>query len=182
QIFKHNVNALGRIGPADQQPTEGEARRNKKKSPRRAIERSIADRQGPNIRRQERIVPYIVPPWWQGPQTFIEASTEEAQARHDRITQDESDAIHIYTDGSGINGGVGAAAVCTTTQETKSAYMGDDTTSTVYAGELQGISLALQIAQEDRTKGNRRSKVMIYTDNQAAIRSTAKPKDGFLRI
>jgi ribonuclease HI len=176
QIFKHNVNALGRIGPGDHGPTEGETRRNKKKSPRRAIEQSITDRQGPNIRRQEHITPYIVPPWWQGPQTFIEASIEEAQARHEQIIQDELDAIHIYTDGSGIDGSIGAAAVCTTTQETKSAYMGDETTSTVYAGELQGISLALQIAQEDRSKGNRRSKVAIYTDNQAAIRSTARPK------
>ncbi|KAF6525599.1 hypothetical protein HZS61_011394 [Fusarium oxysporum f. sp. conglutinans] len=175
QIFKHNVNALGRIGPGDHGPTEGETRRNKK-SPRRAIEQSITDRQGPNIRRQEHITPYIVPPWWQGPQTFIEASIEEAQARHEQIIQDELDAIHIYTDGSGIDGSIGAAAVCTTTQETKSVYMGDETTSTVYAGELQGISLALQIAQEDRSKGNRRSKVAIYTDNQAAIRSTARPK------
>ncbi|KAF5669922.1 reverse transcriptase [Fusarium denticulatum] len=176
QIFKHNVDALGRIGPAGREHTEGEVRRHKKKSPRTAIEQSITDRQGPNIRQQEHIAPYIVAPWWQGPQTFIEASTEEAQARHDRIMHDEPDAIHVYTDGSGINGSIGAAAVCTTTQEAKSAYMGHDTTSTVYAGELQGISLALQIAQEDRSKGNRRSKVVIYADNQAAIRSTAKPK------
>ncbi|KAF6525556.1 hypothetical protein HZS61_011351 [Fusarium oxysporum f. sp. conglutinans] len=153
QIFKHNVDTLGRVGPAERRHTEEEARRNKKKSPRRAIEQAIRDRQGPDIRRQERIVPYI-------------------------IIQDEPDAVHIYTDGSGISGHIGAAAVCTTTQETKSAYMGDDTTSTVYAGELQGISLALQIAQEDRPRGNSRSKVLIYTDNQAAIRSTAKPKDG----
>ncbi|KAG6979043.1 RNA-directed DNA polymerase from mobile element jockey [Fusarium oxysporum f. sp. conglutinans] len=176
QIFKHNVDTLGRVGPAERRHTEEEARRNKKKSPRRAIEQAIRDRQGLDIRRQERIVPYIVPPWWQGPQTFIETNTEEAQIKHEQIIQDEPDAVHIYTDGSGIGGHIGAAAVCTTTQETKSAYMGDDTTSTVYAGELQGISLALQIAQEDRSRANSRSKVLIYTDNQAAIRPTAKPK------
>ncbi|PCD20294.1 hypothetical protein AU210_015951 [Fusarium oxysporum f. sp. radicis-cucumerinum] len=176
QIFKHNVDTLGRVGPAERRHTEEEARRNKKKSPRRAIEQAIRDTQGPDIRRQEHIAPYIVPPWWQGPQTFIERNTEEAQIKHEQIIQDEPDAVHIYTDGSGIGGHIGAAAVCTTTQETKSAYMGDDTTSTVYAGELQGISLALQIAQEDRSRGNSRSKVLIYTDNQAAIRSTAKPK------
>ena len=67
QIFKHNVDTLGRVGPAERRHTEEEARRNKKKSPRRAIEQAIRDRQGPDIRRQERIVPYIVPPWWQGP-------------------------------------------------------------------------------------------------------------------
>jgi ribonuclease HI len=54
--------------------------------------------------------------------------------------------------------------------------MGADTTSTVYAGELQGIILALRMAAADRAKGNNRSKLLIYTDNQAAIRSSAKPK------
>ncbi|RKL20549.1 hypothetical protein BFJ72_g15022 [Fusarium proliferatum] len=175
QIYKHNVDTLGRVGPAEQETMISDARRKKKKSPRRVIEQSITDRQGPNIRK-EQVAPYVVPPWWQGPQTFIEGSTEEAQNRHEQITQNEPDAVHIYTDGSGIGGHIGAAAVCITLQETKSAYMGDDTTSTVYAGELQGISLTLQIAQEDRSKGNRRSKVLIYTDNQAAIRSTARPK------
>ncbi|EXK26220.1 hypothetical protein FOMG_17190 [Fusarium oxysporum f. sp. melonis 26406] len=57
--------------------------------------------------------------------------------------------------------------------------MGGEMTSTLYTGELQGISLVLQVAQEDRRKGNRRSKLPIYTDNQAAIRSTAKPKGKF---
>ncbi|KAF6788745.1 zinc knuckle [Colletotrichum musicola] len=54
--------------------------------------------------------------------------------------------------------------------------MGDDATSTVYAGELQGVILALEIAQADKENGNNRSRVLIYTDNQAAIRSSAKPK------
>ncbi|OAQ65570.1 zinc knuckle [Purpureocillium lilacinum] len=54
--------------------------------------------------------------------------------------------------------------------------MGTEGISTVYAGELQGISLALDIAQHDRAQGYRRNKVVIYTDNQAAIRSSAKPK------
>ncbi|KAI3534406.1 zinc knuckle [Colletotrichum abscissum] len=54
--------------------------------------------------------------------------------------------------------------------------MGDDTTSTVYAGELQGIVLALEMAQADKESGNYRSKIFIHTDNQAAIRSSAKPK------
>ncbi|KAK2036048.1 hypothetical protein LZ31DRAFT_452498, partial [Colletotrichum somersetense] len=55
-------------------------------------------------------------------------------------------------------------------------YIGDDTISTVYAGELQGIVLALEMAQTDKQNGHRRSKVFIHTDNQAAIRSSAKPK------
>ncbi len=47
------------------------------------------------------------------------------------------------------------------------AYMGDGDTSTVYVAELQGVKLALLIAAEDAERGNRRNKVIIYTDNQA---------------
>ncbi|KAK1509320.1 zinc knuckle [Colletotrichum abscissum] len=73
-----------------------------------------------------------------------------------------TDATHIYTDGSGIDGHIGAATVCATTQQTSKTHMGDDTTSTVYAGELQGIVLALEMAQADKQNGNPRSKVFIH--------------------
>jgi ribonuclease HI len=49
-----------------------------------------------------------------------------------------------------------------------------DTTSTVYAAELQGISLALHIAQEYANRNGGRRDIAIYTDNQAAIWSIAK--------
>jgi ribonuclease HI len=58
---------------------------------------------------------------------------------------------------------------------TRKAYMGDSTTSTVYAAELQGIRLALKIALDDWKKGSRRKKLIIYTDNQAAIRTVGRP-------
>ncbi|KAK1993555.1 hypothetical protein LX36DRAFT_729575, partial [Colletotrichum falcatum] len=74
-------------------------------------------------------------------------------------------AIYIYINKNSINSHIGAAAVCATTYETRKSYMGPDTISTVYAGELQGIILALEIAGEDRQKGNNRSKVLIYTNN-----------------
>jgi ribonuclease HI len=64
--------------------------------------------------------------------------------------------------------------VCTLTQQTRAAYMGPNTVSTVYAAKLQGISLALQIAQEYAEQGGRRRNIAIYTDNQAAIWSIAK--------
>lgn len=54
-------------------------------------------------------------------------------------------------------------------------YIGDSTTSTVFAAELQGIRLALIIALEDWKNGNRRKKLIIYTDSQAAIRTVGKP-------
>jgi ribonuclease HI len=49
-----------------------------------------------------------------------------------------------------------------------------DTTSTVYAAELQGISLAQQIAKEYADQNGERRDIAIYTDNQAAIWSIAK--------
>ncbi|KID87351.1 Ribonuclease H-like protein, partial [Metarhizium majus ARSEF 297] len=145
QIWKHNIECLGRIGLREQDLREEEPQHGAN---------------GQRIRKTRM-----------SPQ-----SAEKAQERHQYNIDNEPSAIHIYTDGSGINGHVGAAAVCTTTSQTKSAYMGDDAVSTVYAGELQGISLALQIAQEDRDRGNIRNKVLIYTDNQAAIRSVARPR------
>jgi ribonuclease HI len=145
-------------------------------SPRRAIQRAIQDEGGFDLERLEAITPHIAPPWWTSPSTYIERNAEKAEARHQYRIRSEPDAIHIDTDGSGINGHVGVAAVCTTTHQTKSACMGDETVSTVYPGELQGIILALQIAQEDRGRGNRRKKVLIYTDNQAAIQAAAKPR------
>jgi len=47
------------------------------------------------------------------------------------------DRLRIYTDGSGINGHVGAAVVFTTPERTRSLYMGDEKTWTVFAAELQ---------------------------------------------
>lgn len=42
--------------------------------------------------------------------------------------------------------------------------MGDNTISNVYAAELQGIRLALEIALDDWDKGSSAKKIIIYTD------------------
>jgi hypothetical protein len=49
--------------------------------------------------------------------------------------------------------------------------MGDGETSTIYVAELQGIKLAIQITDEDTERGSTREKLVIFTDNQAAIRT-----------
>ncbi|KAK0368799.1 reverse transcriptase [Colletotrichum limetticola] len=179
QIWKHNIDTISRVGMA-----EVTARREMKISPRQTITNRIRDGQDVTNEQHEHehIPPFITPPWWQGPRIHIAGGTEQAEKEHERCLEKNTDAAHIYTDGSGIDGQIGAAAVCTTTQQTRKSHMGDDTTSTVYAGELQGIVLALEMAQADNKNGNHRSKVFIHTDNQAAIRSSAKPKGNPARL
>jgi hypothetical protein len=91
---------------------------------------------------QEQIPCFLTPPWRRGPTTYIDETAEKARERHDREHIKE-DSLSIYTDGSGIEGEIGSAAVCPLTQQTRAVHMGPDTASTVYAAELQGISLAL---------------------------------------
>ena len=54
----------------------------------------------------------------------------------------------IYTDGSGINGKIGAAAVIPQLDTIKKAYMGEETVSTVYSAELEVIRMALEMARD----------------------------------
>jgi hypothetical protein len=84
----------------------------------------------------------MIPPGRQGPATHIENKAKESRLRHDR-KNDPGWCLNIYTGSSGIDGEIGAAAVCPIIQQTRIAHVGPDTVSTVYAAELQGISLAL---------------------------------------
>lgn len=77
----------------------------------------------------------------------------------------------VYTDSSSINGHVGSATVVllvpnipdSATLHKRSCYMGRDAESTVYAAELHGIYLALQILET--SPDCQHSKPTIFTDN-----------------
>jgi ribonuclease HI len=59
----------------------------------------------------EAIVPFIRPLWWIPTiATHIEPTKEDGKAFHDKTTQELTTA-YIYTDGSGIDRQIGAAAV-----------------------------------------------------------------------
>ena len=62
------------------------------------------------------------------------------------------------------------------TRQVRAVHIGPDTTSTVYATELQDINLALQIARKHADQNAERRGIAIYADNQAAIWSKAKAK------
>ena len=79
----------------------------------------------------------------------------------------------VYTDGSGINGKIGAAAVIPSQNATFKAYLGSAHFFTVYSGELQGVAMALNSTTPVRNQ--LLQKLTIFTDNQSAIHSIAAP-------
>ena len=83
--------------------------------------------------------------------------------------------MDIYTDGSGIEGSEGAAVVVPAQGTGRMTYMGTEDTSTVYVTELQGIAMATGMAKGAKETDPNLWAVNIYTDNQAAIRSSTKP-------
>lgn len=54
--------------------------------------------------------PFIVTPWWKPPSVVIASTPEEAIRQHSSLCRDTATTC-VYTDGSGIDGHVGAAAV-----------------------------------------------------------------------
>jgi len=185
QIWKTSAETVSRILSSDRMPTlagfqllrttRSRWRKEPYLSPLEHTYRRLRQRRGASIEDQEIIPPFLVPPWWQGPIVRIASCAETARTQHKESLKHPSNSLFVYTDGSGINNHVGAAAVSPLTRCTKLAYMGDSETSTVYAAELQGIRLALQIADEDAERGNKKDRLIIFTDNQAAIRTFQKP-------
>ena len=81
--------------------------------------------------------------------------------------------MQVYTDGSDIDGTVGAAAWYPHKKWSPMVNIGPSSKFTVYEAELVGIWLALNLALR---KGSSAKKLTIYTDNQAAILSTVRPR------
>ena len=120
---------------------------------------------------------YLAPPWWTPPKITIAASKELAISHHNNTVYNDANTslLPIYTDGSGINGKIGASAVTSTISD--QAYLGPDTQYTVFTGKLYVIFLALNIAFYVISIEQRTGIKMpiIYTDNQAALRRVKTP-------
>jgi len=137
-------------------------------SPLQRLERKLQEVLGiPRLDIFETFLPAIVEPWWKPPDTHIAPDADAAVQNHDRIRDNvKAGDLYIYTDGSDIDGHVGAAAWCEQLDQTSKMYMGTSFDSTVYAAELMGISQALSMAIQS---GRETRRVFIFTDNQASI-------------
>lgn len=86
-----------------------------------------------------------------------------------------------YTDGSAINRKVGAAVVAPTQSFTLRLFLGPSPFYTVYSADLVGILGALQLALARPVSVNCQ-RVIIFTDNQAAIRALDDPQRQSVQI
>ena len=135
------------------------------------------------LRTMETIYPYIRPPWWTlKANIHIDGNKDKAEKYHLQAISNPipgHPTTHIYTDGSGINDGIGAAIFCPTSLYTEQRYLSTASESIVYAAELEAISMAITHVNELTTglTNIRRPKTCcIFTDSQPAIKSLTKPK------
>ena len=74
--------------------------------------------------------------------------------------------LDIFTDGSAIEGHVGAAAVAPRLKEGRICYMGTEEITTVFGAELQGIVMATAMTMTIKeTQKQNLWAVNIYVDN-----------------
>ena len=122
----------------------------------------------------ETIEPFIRPPWWTSRiQIQIAEDKDSAKKQHEQITTKMTDTLLIYTDGSGIEGKIGAAACDrNSTGGQGTQYLGNDKQFNVYAAELTAMNLAVELAQESAEH----TTWHIFADSQAAIRGVQKSR------
>ncbi|KAJ5799044.1 uncharacterized protein N7503_006549 [Penicillium pulvis] len=103
---------------------------------------------------------FVLAPWQAPPNVTIE-DRDAAVQRHNQILgkAPEEKPLIMYTDGSGIESKVGAAAVDETGKHIALSQMGDDDSSTVYS--------ALRRAKNGLT---------IFADSQAALKALRRPR------
>jgi len=122
----------------------------------------------------ETIEPFIRPPWWTlNAKIRVEETKGAAKSVHNEI-QEKPDATvaTIYTDGSGIDKRVGAAAYAPISGETRHYHLGGETQFNVYTAEIAAIQLGLERLWNHEIHPNCR----IYTDSQTAIKAIERPQ------
>ena len=114
----------------------------------------------------ETICPSHLHPTWIAPFNTCIHQDEETATAYDKAN---TASVKIYTNGSSIDRGVGAAAalfINNTAQQSLQHYLGSEKHHTVYEAELVGLILAAALLQQLEFLED----VSIAIDNQAAIK------------
>ena len=122
----------------------------------------------------ERIEPYIRPPWWiPKVEIQIDATKDTAKDLHNKKQEHKNAAtVSIYTDGSGVENRVGAAAHSPTMNTTIHQHLGSEKHYNVFIGEVTAVQLAVEMLRDDHEFRT----CYIYSDSQAAIKAVDKPQ------
>ena len=97
------------------QPTAADKARIRDTSSWQKVYSDMGSKRSQGFDAQEQIPCFLTPPWRQGPTTYIDTTATKARERHDK-KHAKGDSLSIYTDGSGIEGEIGSAALCPVTQ------------------------------------------------------------------
>ena len=123
----------------------------------------------------EKQIPIVAPPWWIPPTIRIAPDAETAVKEHDEVCKTQQYThMTVFTDGSDIQGRVGAAAWEPHRRWKCLADIGPSSQFTVYGAELIGIWMAMDMAAKG---GDIVKRLTIFTDNQASIISSARPRN-----
>jgi ribonuclease HI len=114
---------------------------------------------------------------WTPPIKIVINNQNQATNAHNTITADPNQII-LYSDGSGHQGQVGAAATAPALNATRTDLLGPEAAATVYAAELCGIAMAAEILEEHALKQTAPAlpKATIFSDSQAAVRALGKAR------
>ena len=122
----------------------------------------------------EFIEPFIRPPWWlPKAQITIAETKDDAKAMHDKILQNTclGTTRYIYTDGSGIQGKIGAATFEPATNTATQQHLGGENHFNVFAAEASALATAAELALHS----NWPKRNIIFTDSQAAAKAVDNP-------
>ena len=126
------------------------------------------------VSKTEFIEPFIRPPWWlPKAQITIAETKDDAKAMHDKILQNTCPETTrcIYTDGSGIQGKIGAATFELATNTATQQHLGGENHFNVFAAEASALATAAELALHS----NWPKRNIIFTDSQAAAKAVDNP-------
>lgn len=122
---------------------------------------------------------FVLAPWQAPPEVIIDdRKTAVEFHEHIVIKASEERPLIVYTDGSGIEGRMGAAVVVDLEDYVAHSQMGDENTTTVYAAELRASEMALDsvLNSTEPWAAQAKNGLVIFADSQAALKALRRPR------